>query len=163
MVDNSSIHPSENMLIDRARILGLGSKEINILRDLLGWAGFHGGTPVYRRSILPQMILTTEYADASEARKRQYHVNAAKIGNLIRRLIGQDLVAKMQPDPAGVLQNDLGLPATGAAWIIVQLGLKTADREINAEIGKMQYLAPEQVAPRIVVPVLSCLLDKAQP
>jgi len=159
----TSIHPAEQFLLDRAKALGLTGLETAVVSELLGWVMNHGDPPVYYRSILPQMVMMTEYREMNADERKSHDDNAVVIGDVIKRLIGQDLVAKMQDDPVGVLQTDLKLGAPGAAWVVVQLKLTKHYKRFDGEIKRMQLFAPELMPSRIVAPVIGLLLEKAKP
>lgn len=163
MSETTSIHPAEKLLLDRTKALGLTEQETAVVSELMGWAMNHGDPSVYYRSILPQMVMMTEYREMGADEKKRHDDNAAVIGNVIRRLIGQDLVAKMQDHPVGVLQTDLELSAFGAAWVVVQLKLTNHYKKFASQINDMQLLSPELMPSRIVAPVIGLLLEKAKP
>lgn len=155
MTTTATRHPYEEELLERCRELGLDDQDTTLLRDLLGWNNRNGGIPESYRGVEPQVSIAS---DATEQDKTK----AQNIAQLVRRLIGDELMAFVNAKPIQTLQGQLGLQRLSVVWLVAQLRLHEICPEICDEIGTLLCKSPEQMPDLVVRPTLCMLLGPRQ-
>jgi hypothetical protein len=148
-------HPAEEALLARCKEIGLDAQDTALLHDLLGWNNRNGGIPESYCGVEPQLTIIYSAGNAAETEL----VIGKNITQLLRKLIGEELMPSVASDPATTLQGKLGLPRLSAVWLVAQLRIEEEKcPDIYDEIQQLCRYAPEQMPDRVVRPTLSMLL-----
>lgn len=148
-------HPAEENLLERCKEIGLNDQDTALLHDLLGWNNLNGGIPESYRGIEPQLTILRNVGDAEQS-----DVEVGKsISQLLRQLVGEELMTSVEVDPVTTLQGKLGLARLSAVWIIAQLQIvKKKCPDIYDEINDLIHRPPEKMPNLVVRLTLSKLL-----
>ncbi len=82
---------------------------------------------------------------------------AQNIAQLVRRLIGDELMTAVNANPIQTLQVQLGLQRLSIVWLVAQLRFHHICPEICDEIQTLCYKSPHQM-PDLVVRFTLCKL-----
>jgi len=145
-------HPAEVHLLAICRKFELDERNTELLRDLLGYkysdrSSYFGIEPNVSR-----------YIKRGSVRSSCAEISAS-IANLLRNVIGTELMMAVDDNPIKVLRSELDFSRFSAAWLVAQLKLQEKAPEVAPEIARFRKYTCKRMINDVVIPTLRHLLE----